>query len=109
MMTKKPLKPKAVSEPCDSHPEFDDARMADLKQWAFGYWLADYKHEHPGWSADKLRRKAQAAAERDPITLGFFLPREERDRLLAQGLDHFEIETYTMLKYVRSCRCRRGA
>lgn len=104
-MTKKQSKP--AGEPSGPPPEPDDAMMAELKEWGLGYWLAVYKYEYPDRPADEVRRMAEAAAERDPGALGFFLPREERERLLALGLDHFQIETYTILKCLRPCRCRR--
>ena len=107
-MTKKSLKPQTGGKRHDARPEFDDAMMAELKQWALGYWLAVYMREQPDQPVEEVKRKAQAAVERDPVTLGFFLPREERERLLAEGLDHFQIETYTILGCLLPCRCRRG-
>lgn len=85
-----------------------EAMAVELRNWATEYWVAVYKVLHPDWSADILRSRAEEKAARDPITLGFFLPREERDGLLAQGLDHFQIETHTFLRCIQAPRRRGG-
>jgi hypothetical protein len=78
-----------------------EAMLPEMKEWAIEYWAATYKATNPHWSPEVLRRRAEEQAERDPVTIGFFLPRVERDALLAQGLDHFQLETHVLQQVVK--------
>lgn len=75
-----------------------DAAVMEMKAWATDYYIAAYQLMYPHWSPEEIRRRAEDEAARDPVTMGFFLPRGERDALLARGMNHFQIESHAILR-----------